>query len=309
MAFQDRAYYRDEGDGSFGSPLRGASMTTWLLGINIIIFFIDSILRTSSRGHWLAPSSWGHFSIDTAVYGLQLWRWLTYQFIHEGLFHILFNMIGLYFFGRLMEQWWGSRRFLAFYLLCGSLGAVVFTALAHVPGVLNVTSQSELVGASGSIFGILAGCAVLFPHQRVMLLIPPIPMSMRTMALLFLGLSALSVIAGGQNAGGDAAHLGGALLGWFLVRRPRLLDFADHGAPAGFQGFAIGRSTGAQGFLARWRQRRAQQRAERQREHEAREFAEVDRILAKVKASGLHSLTDREKRTLQRETDRKRNAG
>lgn len=306
MAFQDRAYYRDEGDSGFGSPLRGASMTTWLLGINIIVFFIDSILAGSSRGRWLAPSAWGHFSIDNAVYGLQLWRWFTYQFIHEGLFHILFNMIGLYFFGRLLEQWWGSRRFLAFYLLCGSLGAVVFTALAHVPGVLNVTGRSELVGASGSIFGILAGCAVLFPHQRVMLLIPPIPMSMRTMALLFLGLSALSVIAGGQNAGGDAAHLGGALLGWFLVRRPRLLDFADRSTPAGLGGFGGSRSPGP---LARWRQKRAEQRAERQREHEAREFAEVDRILAKVKANGLHSLTDREKRTLQRETDRKRNAG
>jgi len=299
MGFSDRPYY---GPGQGGGGLRQWSMVNWLLAINAGVFILDSIVSGSQRGSFLSPAYWGHFSIELGIYKLQIWRWFTYQFIHANFMHILFNMIGLYFFGRLLEQWWGSRRFLAFYLLCGASGAFIFTALSYIPGLLNYPLNAPLVGASGSVFGILAGCAVLFPHQRVMLLIPPIPMSMRTMALLFLGIASLSIILGSANAGGEAAHLGGALLGYLLIKKPNLLGFADGGSGGGSGG---GGMSGLSRIKESFDRRQAQRSAERDRERDA----EIDRILAKVKENGLQSLTDKEQRLLREQTERQRRTG
>lgn len=294
MAWYERDYNREDAGPMSMGRRPAMSVTTRLLIINCVVFVLDGVTRGSSRGDWLSPSRHGAFSIEQAVYGLQLWRWFTYQFLHADLMHLVFNMIGLYFFGRLMENWWGKRRFLVFYLLCGMSGALLFTLLAYMPGLLAVAPRTSLVGASGSIFGILVGCALLYPHQRVMLMFPPIPMSMRTMALVFLGISVASLAFGACGAGGAAAHLGGAALGLLLVRHPRLLGFAD-------------RSGGS--VLGQARLRRQQGRARQARHREAHEAVEVDRILDKVREHGLHSLSGREKRALKRATDRKRRAG
>lgn len=320
MGAGDRDYLREEarrwgGGGSgggggmrggrFGRGMDSKSVVTWLLIINVGVFVIDSVMGSARRGAVLAPHHWGNFNVDQAVYGFQFWRFFTYQFLHHGFFHILFNMIGLYFFGPLMEQWWGSKRFLAFYLLCGSSGAVLYSLMSiFTPGIIfdgemveaartlgasemDISRISSLVGASGAIFGILAGCATLFPHQQVRLLIPPIPMSMRTMALIFLGLSVLSVIAGSANAGGDAAHLGGAILGFVLVKKAGWLNWADRVSPTAItDGINEGRY---------------QKKIEQQRATEA----EVDRILAKVSEKGLASLTKKEKKALNQASESK----
>ncbi len=295
MGAGDRDYLREEAKrwgnggggamrgGRFGGGFDSKSMVTWLLLINVGVFLVDSVLVGSSQGGGIAPRVWGNFDIEHAVKGGQVWRFFTYQFLHRGFFHILMNMIGLYFFGPLMEQWWGSKRFVAFYLLCGSSGAVLYAVLGLIaPGV--IFSSEGLVGASGAIFGILAACATLFPHQRVQLLIPPVPMSVRTMALIFLGLSLLSVLAGSANAGGDAAHLGGAILAFVLVKNVHWLNWADRISPSDIPG-AI------QGGI---KEGRYQKKIEQQRAAEA----EVDRILAKVSEKGLASLTRKEKKTL-----------
>lgn len=294
MSWRDRPYARQNelytpGSGAFYN----LSITHWLLIINSGVFLLDTVLSSSARAAAFSPARWGAFTIERAITHLELWRLITYQFIHSGLLHILFNMIGLYFFGPIMERWWGSRRFLAFYLLCGVSGAVVYTLLSWIPGLLSFTSpQTVLVGASGSLFGILVGCALVAPDMQVMLLFPPVPMTMRTMALVFLGIAVLSVLVGSANAGGEAAHLGGAALGFLLTRHPELLDWASRGGP-----------------LTRWRQRWRRWQQERQRRRLEAEEAEVDRILAKVRAHGLQSLTEREKRTLRRATERYRRTG
>jgi len=296
MGWEDRDYYREPAGGGIGGRLTGHSVVTWLLGINAVVFLLDSVLSSGSRtGSWASLSAWGNFNIAQGIFGFQFWRLVTYQFLHADFFHILFNMIGLYFFGPMLERWWGSRRFVAFYLLCGISGAAVMMGLAAVPGLLGVTTGTPLVGASGSLFGILAGAAVLYPHQRVMLLFPPVPMTLRTMALVFLGLATLSLIAGSPNAGGEAAHLGGALLGWVLVRHPRWLDFADGGGRSGPAGSPLGR-------LKR-------KLAESQRRQLEEEDREVDRILEKVRRQGLQSLSRKEKKLLARATERQRRAG
>ena len=304
MSWQDRDYNRGgygggpSGGGGFGGAiggrLAGARVTFWLIIINFVVLLVNGILTHSTRGDAFSPEHWGNFNITQAIYHLQLWRWVTYQFLHDGFFHFLFNMIVLFFFGPQMEAWWGSRRYLAFYLICGTCGAFFYTLLAFVPGLLDVTAGTGMVGASGSVFGILIGCAVLYPHQRIMLLFPPIPMTMRTLSLVVLGIAVLSLVVGSANAGGEAAHLGGAILGFVLVKNPRFLGFAEHIGTGWFKQVTL---------------RRLQRKAQRQRRVMDAEQAEVDQILDKVREQGMHSLTTAEKRKLKRATDRQRRAG
>ena len=271
--------------GGLMAPMRGKSAVTWLLIINVVVFLLDSILAGGTRvGQTPYLTVWGNFNVVQAVEGFQAWRFFSYQFLHGDFFHLLFNMVGLYFFGPMLERWWGSRRFVAFYLLCGASGALLMLLLAYT-GV--VYKYAWLVGASGSIYGILIGAAVLYPRHRVMLLFPPIPMTLRTMALVFLAISALSAVAG-ANDGGNAAHLGGAALGFFLIKRPGLLNFADRLSPQAVQaGYNKGRF-------------------ERKLKHEAGHRSEIDRILAKVSEQGLPSLTRKEQKLLKQDTDRLR---
>ncbi len=289
MAWHDRDYnqYEYRSGPSMMQHMGGQSVVFWLLCINAAVFMLDAVLGGSRRGSFLAPGDWGAFSVGKGIFGLQLWRVITYQFLHGSFFHVFFNMLALYFFGPLMERWWGSKRFLAFYLLCGIGGAALYTGLSFVPDLLGVSLRSTLVGASGCVFGILAGCAMLYPHQRVMLIFPPIPMTMRTMALVFLGLGAMSVIVGSRNAGGEAAHLGGAAIGWLLIKYPRSLSFVDR----------------------HWAHDFKQRQQKKHRQAAAKEDVQVDQILQKVREHGLASLTNREKKILQRATDRQRRAG
>jgi len=286
MSWQDRDYNRESyGGGGLSSRLRGGSAVMWLIIINCVVFVLDSILRSGTRvPEWLVPYLIGAFSTEKAVYGAQLWRFVTYQFLHGDFLHILFNMIGLYFFGPMMEQWWGSRRFIAFYLLCGVCGSLPMIGFTLI-GLID--SRVNLVGASGALYGILIGAAVLYPNMRVQLMFPPIPMTLRTMALVFLGISALSTIAG-SNDGGNAAHLAGAAMGFLFVKTPSLLNWADRLNPSAIQaGYTKGRYE-----------------KKLQKEQATRE--EVDRILAKVSEKGIASLTAREKKLLQQDTDRLR---
>jgi membrane associated rhomboid family serine protease len=299
MAWADRGHYGSgrggpfggHSGGVFGGRFDGARITLWLLAINFLVFVFDGIFTGSARAGMLSLSAWGHFSLELAVHRLQVWRFFTYQFLHADFWHLFWNMIGLFFFGPLVERWWGSRRFLAFYLVCGVSGAFFYLLL--YPILPWVGPGTALVGASGSLFGILAAAAVIAPDMRVMLLFPPIPMSMRTLAMVFLGIAAVSLLVGARNAGGEAAHLGGAIMGFVLVRRPGLLTLT---------------SPQRQGATT-WSQRRAARRRDRQTRMAAAEQAEVDRILEKVHQQGIHSLTETEKRVLKRATDRQRRVG
>ncbi len=291
MGYYDRPYYRDEISRTPMSRFTGHSVVIWLLGINVVVFLIDGILFGSRRAHALAPTTWGAYSFSDAILGFEVWRLFTYQFIHANLFHILFNMLGLYFIGPLVEQWWGPRKFLAFYLLSGMGGALLFSTLGAIPGLVEVAPDQQLVGASGAIFGILVGAAVAYPNLEVTPLFLPFRLKMRTFALIFMGIIFLSLLAGSVGAPSEAAHLGGAVIGFVLMKWPRTLNM--------FERFQLPR-------LAKWRQKRRQKQLQRQREREDHLEAEVDRILAKVNREGLHSLNRRERRTLQEATESKR---
>ncbi len=294
MGIADRDYNsRFDGPPTFQNSV----VTKWLLIANVVIFIIGSILIGSTRGQILAPQIYGYFSIQKAFFEFQIWRLFTYQFLHAGFMHLAFNMIALYFFGPLMEAYWGRRRFLAFYLLCGASGAVAMTLMAFIPGLLGVGAATPLIGASGAVFGILIGVATLFPNLIVHLLIPPIPLRMRTLATIIIGVAVFVIVTGGRNAGGEAAHIGGALLGWFLVRRPHLLSIFDirvQFAPKGQSQTSTSQPRSAPGRTTSRPSRRA---SRSDRLSPTRE--DIDRVLDKIAEQGIHSLTDEERKILE----------
>ena len=131
------------------------------------------------------------------------------------------NMLGLWIFGELVERRLGRRRYLFYYLLCGIAGPVMYTAL-WLLGFLTPTTAQPLIGASAGIFGVMLAAAYLEPDRLLYMLFFDMPL--KYFAWLMVGIAAYTVIARGDNAGGQAAHLGGALLGYVLIRNDSALN-------------------------------------------------------------------------------------
>jgi membrane associated rhomboid family serine protease len=278
MGLYDREYSQERYESSYnyGPPMQmglpGMSPAVkWLLIINVAVFLVVIIIRP------LRDLIYNWFQMDptTLLRKLQLWRLVTYQFLHDpnSITHIAFNMIGLYFLGPALERYWGSRKFLIFYLSCGAAGGAFYLLLVAV-GFLQAV---PMVGASGSILGILAACAILFPHIRLFIFPLFFPLSIRTAAIIFVVIYFFFVITRAANAGGDAAHLAGMATGAIYVFSQSWQDKIK---------FKI------QTIAYRRKSARQQNLQE-----------ELDRILAKVHEHGIHSLTSKEKRTLKRATE------
>ncbi len=183
---------------------------------------------------------WGHFSTGKAFLQLEVWRFLTFQFLHGSVWHLVFNMLGLYFVGWMVEERLGTRRFAAFYLACGICGAGLYLLLnvtanslvaagidGNMPPLLFSDPYTTLIGASAGVFGVLMAAAFLRPRERVYVFFA-IPLRLKWAVYLFLVLAIANLLAGGPNAGGDAAHVGGAIAGALFIRRPGWLsDFFD----------------------------------------------------------------------------------
>lgn len=247
---------------------------------------------------------WGHFSTATILQG-QVWRFITFQFLHANVMHLFFNMLGLYVFGPTVERYLGGQRYLAFYLVTGIFGGVMYLLLnllgnvaylmgmPAIPGLLFHMTTTPLIGASAGVFGVIMACAKIEPETVVQLIIPPIALKMRTFAYGFVVLSMFQLFMGAKNAGGEAAHLGGAIAGYFFIRNAHLLqDFFDV--------FTDSRKPAKPGESGRgWAWLRGNSPTD----------AEVDRILEKVRTSGVASLSETERRALARDTERLRGRG
>jgi len=273
MGLYDRDYTQENFQSQFrhapqmriGFP-RPSSVVRYLLIINLAIFAIALIVKP------LGAVIYGLFELDanSVPRALQLWRLITYQFLHASLTHILFNMLGLYFLGPTLERHWGSKRFLKFYLGCGAAGGIFYLLLVAV----GFLPAGVMVGASGAILGMLAACAILFPHFVVFLLFFPIPI--RVAAVAFTIFYLFAVIGRAANAGGDAAHLAGMAAGAVYVFWPKWRNKLKSKADS---------SRGQQ-------QMRNQQNLQ----------VELDRILEKVHEKGISSLTRKEKKILKEAT-------
>lgn len=272
------------------------SIVAILMILNVAVFVIDAILFKFAHvyGNYFGQArppleTLGLFSATAAFKHFQIWRVVTFQFLHGGVGHIFWNMLGLFFFGPMVEQYLGSRRFLAYYLLCGVAGSVFYVLMMTV-GVLPNDGITPLIGASAGLFGVMVAAARIAPSMQVLFMFI-IPIQLRVVIWFMLGFATLALLSQGHNAGGEAAHLGGAILGFFLIKNAHLLNFANMGAGR--------RKPSLMQRAHQWKAQRDQQAIEEL-------DAEVDRILAKVKASGLQSLTDKEKKILNKATNQQR---
>jgi membrane associated rhomboid family serine protease len=328
MAIYDRDYIFRNSPGSRGAGFGGLTANNWIIIINIVVAMAQVVMPKNVRilgGVLVDPLyAYGHFStfeVATFAGGVEFWRFLTFQFLHADLLHIFFNMLGLYMFGSMVEAYLGSKKYVAFYLTCGIFGGFLYLLLnllgqfMSFPGVLINDVRTPLIGASAGVFGVIMACAKIAPEQEVQLLLPPVTLRMRTMAYAYVGIALFSLIIGAKNAGGEAAHMGGAIAGFFFIRNSHLLrDFFEvfsnsrkggekksifkRGGP---KLKLVGEPLGSRASVStRGRDERGEEIARLERE--------LDRILDRVNQVGAEGLTDEEKATLARATDLKRAA-
>ena len=188
-------------------------VTKNIIIINVIVFIgtcINNNAMTAAFALFYPASPYFHF-----------WQIVTYMFMHGGVWHIFFNMYTLFVFGSVLERMIGERNFLIFYFICG-IGA----ALAHI-GVqyLQLLSNPGLaimaiptVGASGAIYGVLIGYAMLFPDSRLTLIFPPVSLSAKWMVVVFAAIELLTGVTGTADGIAHFAHLGGMIFGYVLIK-------------------------------------------------------------------------------------------
>ncbi len=192
---------------SFGfSPLSSALKI--LIGINVLVFLATSIAPSLQLQLGLVPM-W-------VVREKHVWQLVTYMFVHAGLFHILFNMLALWMFGAELERIWGTRFFLKFYFVTGIGAGCLTVAASMLPlGPLQQLYASDVVGASGAIYGLLLAYALYFPDRPIyMYFVFPIPARIFVLimgAIAFF--SSLSEVGGVANA----THLGGLLIAYVYL--------------------------------------------------------------------------------------------
>ncbi len=221
MAF----YYNDNGRrGGFLSAV--PPVTKNLIIINVIVYLATAL----SRGNFMIGTFGLFYPTSPFFHG---WQIITHMFMHGGFFHIFFNMYTLFIFGSVVERIIGSKKFLLFFFVCG-LGAVGLhlgveylqlqsymegAALGNAVALQHIQEikMTPTVGASGAIYGVLMGYAMLFPESRMTLLFPPITLSAKWMVVAFAAIELLSGWTGMAAGIAHFAHLGGMLIGWLMI--------------------------------------------------------------------------------------------
>ena len=227
--------------GNYGSENRGflggtPPVTRNLIILNIIVFIATLINRefmTAEFALFYPTSRYFHW-----------WQVLTHMFMHGGFWHILFNMYTLWLFGSVVENIIGSKKFLLFYFICGlgaaglHLGVEFLQMQSFMEGAalgnnvalqnIAVVKLTPTVGASGAIYGVLIGYAMLFPASKMTLLFPPVTLSAKWMVIVFAAIELLTGVTGTVAGVAHFAHLGGMLIGWLMIfywrKRGKLFD-------------------------------------------------------------------------------------
>ena len=203
------------------------TVTRYLLVANLIVFLLTSILMRSGID-LNAICGLHYFGAES----FHWWQPFTYMFLHADLSHIFFNMFAVWMFAPMIEQQWGERRFLVYYLVCG-LGAALAQEIVWMLMLDNMSATysaetlahyayyMNTIGASGAVFGILFAFGWLYPDVPMFIIFIPVPIRARTFVIiyalieLFAGLGSVAGISADHVA--HFAHLGGFLFGWLLV--------------------------------------------------------------------------------------------
>jgi membrane associated rhomboid family serine protease len=198
-------------------------VTKALLIANGIAFAFQLMLGTDTFAPFMLwPLGDGGIDPYAAPRTFLPWQLVSYAFLHDpgNFFHLIFNMLALVMFGAPLEYTWGNRRFATYYFTC-VIGAGLCQLVVASWAVAHGGGAYPTIGASGGVFGLLLAYGMLFPNQRVMLLIPPIPMKARTLVIVYGAIELLLGVTGTQASVAHFAHLGGMLFGWLLIRHWR----------------------------------------------------------------------------------------
>lgn len=215
MGIYDREYYRREGPSFLGSLAEQGRVTNWLIGINVVCFLLQFATRSPigydpfGRPVLIEPFTEALLLNIPKVYDGQVWRLLTYAFLHAGIWHILFNMLVLFWFGKQVEETIGGLEYLCFYLLAAvvsGLGFVLAFELRLQPGFL-------CLGASGAVTAALVVAACINPRQVIYLfLILPVPIW--AFVILSVALDFFGLLGASTDNVATSAHLAGAAFGF-----------------------------------------------------------------------------------------------
>lgn len=285
-----------------------------LIAINILVFFVVLVFRvfmtigglgelySSVLSYLMMPASLPRLAT-------QPWSIFTYMFLHEGIFHILFNMLFLFWFGQLIHQFLGSRKLANLYVLGGLAGALFYVLIYNLAPYFSQSVDSSLMlGASAGVFAIVVGAATLSPNTTFFLLLLG-PVKIKYIAIFYVILSFAN--SAGANAGGELAHLGGALLGYlYIVQLRKGIDWGVPVQKVGifFEDLFSGRKskvkvsyrskakTSSSGGFSSYNKTSKSTPAQASSDEATQE--EIDKILDKIADRGYEALNKEEKRKL-----------
>lgn len=238
---------------------------------------------------WVVPFLWPYLAFAPREVLTRPWTFVTYMFVHADLWHLLFNMLGLFFFGPPLEARWGSGEFLKYYLICGLGGAVL--SLVFAPG-------AAIVGASGAVLGVMLAFALNWPDSPIYIW-GIFPVKAKWLVAFIGFMSIMSAMGGARDGIAHLAHLGGLVAGLVYLK-------LDHGGSA-FGGLrkrmTRSRMRVVSGGPPGTPRRRS---ASKGTPDEERLLDEVDRVLDKISRQGMASLSPEERTLLDEVSRRKR---
>jgi membrane associated rhomboid family serine protease len=216
---QRRYSFRTYGPSALGGGVPPAVKA--LIITNCAVFLLQALVASNVTGGESATYQLFGLVPTRVVFQGMIWQPFTYLFLHGSFWHLLINMFVLWMFGRDLEGAWGRRRFFQYYFICG-IGAGLFVVLIKILGTIGGLARSDIptIGASGAIYGLLMGCAILFPDRRVwMFPFPGLIISMRMFALIWGAIEFFGTINNVNDGVSHVAHLSGMFVGWVYLRR------------------------------------------------------------------------------------------
>ncbi|MGE3806300.1 MAG: rhomboid family intramembrane serine protease [Gemmataceae bacterium] len=303
MGISDREYYRNEGPSFLGSFAERGQVCKWLIIINIGIYVLQLIV--DNRPARLAGSEplfqWLALSKDGVLHG-EVWRLLTYAFLHSTStwMHIAFNMLLLFFFGREMEELYGPREFLAFYLVAAVAGGAAFIGWQIIESMSAPPNMffPPAIGASGAVMATMVLFCFHYPHRKILLFFV-IPVPVWLLVVFYVAQDAFSLLGRIDTNVAVACHLGGALFGFTYYRQQwRLLDVWSS-----FRGLAPRRAKPRLRIYREEPEMSAMPAMTAGAGSDEQLEAKLDAVLEKVARSGKESLTETENEILLRASE------
>ncbi len=261
-----------------GSPF---ALTPWvrrLLAATGIVYLLQVTVFTSP---WLVET----FGFQPSLALQRPWTLLTYALLHGNFLHIFFNMLALFMFGPMVERHLGGRRFLRLYLVSALGGAALSAAL------LPLTGDNLIIGASAAVFGIMLAFVLEWPDAPIFVFPLPAPVKAKWLLIFFAAANLLPVALQMHDGVAHLAHLGGFAAAFLYLRAGPLAHGLRRARPVARAGAVLVRPAAQTG-------RRAGPFAVGRRRADAKVLDEVDRVLDKISAGGLESLTPEERRFL-----------